>query len=185
MLQLSGEVPGEGRIRRPPIPPQPPLSPQSGDPDPISSDEVDVYKLGALLGVTEGPGTLLIKGPAARQAAELTGLIGGVEVVGLEPALVEEEETEGVSRMVSQPGIPFSSSTFMGILFSGEVTEMDLEEGARVVRRLGRVAVLDASPGTVGWVEACGLEILLREGGVLVAQRVLAEKSPLITLRGL
>ena len=141
--------------------------------------------MGALLGVTEGPGTLLIKGPAARFAAGLTSLIGGVEVVGLDSNLRGEQESEGVSRMVSYPGIPFYSGTFRGILLSGEVGDRDLDEAGRVVAPTGRVVVLDAPPGMGPRVEALGLKILLQEEGVLVAQKEQTTSPRLVTLRGL
>ena len=145
----------------------------------------EILRLGALLGVTEGPATLLIKGPAARFAAGIAELIGGVEVVGLESGLSGEQESEGVSRMVAYPRIPFFSDTFKGILLSGETGDRDLEEAARVVAPSGRVVVLDASPELSQRVEALGLKILLQEDGVLVAQHQQIRFRPLVTLRGL
>jgi len=167
------------------IPPRTPLPSPSADFETEFVDGEEVFRLGAFLGVTEGPGTLLIKGPAARFAAGLAELIGGVEVVGLEPNLIGEKESEGVSRMVADSRIPFFSGSFRGILLSGETGERDLDEAARVVAPLGRVVVLEAPPEAFRWVEALGLKVLLREEGVLVAQQEQTETLPLVTLRGL
>jgi uncharacterized protein YbaR (Trm112 family) len=173
---------GFGDLR---IPPRAPLPSPAADFDTASVDPEEILRVGALLGVTEGPGTLLIKGPAARYAAGLAELIPMVEVVGLESALIGDQESEGVSRMIAQLRIPFFSGSFMGILLSGEVTDRDLDEAARVVAPLGRVVVLDASPEAGLRAEALGLKILLEEEGVLVAQHEQTGSPPLVTLRGL
>jgi hypothetical protein len=151
----------------------------------MSVDSEEILRVAALLGVTEGPGTLLIKGPAARFSTGLAELIGGVEVVGLESDLIGAQESEGVSRMVSHPRIPFFSSSFMGILLSGKVGDQDLEEAARVVVPSGRVVVIDDSADAGSQMEALGLKVIFQEEGVLVAQRERTRSLPLVTLRGL
>jgi len=173
---------GFGDLRSPPRTLLPSPDPEF---ETMPVDPEEVLSLGALLGVPEGPGTLLIKGPAARFAAGLSELIGGVEVVGLVSDLSGDQESEGVSRMVTQTRIPFFSGSFRGILLSGEVTDRDLDEAARVVVPSGRIVVLDPSPGTSRRVETLGLNVLLRAEGVLVVQHVQAGSLPLVTLRGL
>jgi uncharacterized protein YbaR (Trm112 family) len=167
------------------IPPRTPLPTPSSDFDTVSVDGEEIFRLGAFLGVTEGPGTLLIKGPAARFSAGLAELIGGVEVVGLEANLMGEEESEGVSRMVAGARIPFFSGSFRGILLSGETKERDLDEAVRVVAPPGRVVVLEGPPEAVRGMEALGLKVLMQEGGALVAQQEGTGTLPLVTLRGL
>jgi len=166
-------------------PPRTAIPPPVAALDTVSSDPEEIVRLGALTGVTEGPGTLLIKGPAARFAAGLAGLIDGVEVVGLDWNLIGEQESEGVSRLVTHSRIPFSSGSFRGIVLSGDVKDTDLDEAARVVGPSGRVVVLAASPGAGRRVKALGLKVLLQEEGVLVAQQEQTRPLPLVTLRGL
>ena len=173
---------GFGDLR---IPPRTPASEPEAAFDPESVDPQEVLRLGALLGVTEGPGTLLIKGPAACFAADLAKLIGGVEVVGLEEKLIGEEESEGVSRMVSHPRIPFFSRSLSGILLSGEIGTVDLDESARAIVPSGRVVVLDSSPGDAQRLQALGLKVILQEEGALVARQEKSSAPPLVTLRGL
>jgi len=137
-----------------------------GDADPEAG-----LRLAALMGVTEGPGTLLLVGPAALHASAVARLVKGVEVVGINPALSAAPQEEGVSRMVSRPGLPFFSGTFLGVVCSGAVDERGLLEAARVTGSYGRLAVLDANSETRALLEREGLVILMEEEGVLVAQQ--------------
>jgi uncharacterized protein YbaR (Trm112 family) len=173
---------GFADLRPSPREPLPAWPPQE-DPPSIEADET--LRLGALLGVTEGPGTLLIQGPAAWHSENLVELIGGVEIVSLYGELAGQEEIEGVSRIVAEPRIPFFSDTFRGILLSGVVTEVDLEEAARVVAPSNRMVVLEATPEAREKVAALEFKVLLYEAGNLVAQKEGSGSLPLVTLRGL
>lgn len=163
---------GEGRSHSPPEDPAP------------GGKETEALRLAALLGVTEGPGTLLLKGPAATHAGAVAGLVGGVEVVGMDPSLRGRPEEEGVSRMVARPGFPFFSGTLRAVLLSGDVENRDLGEAVRVLAPRGRVVVLDASVRARRRLEREGLRILLDEPGVLVGLREGYGAQPLVTLRG-
>lgn len=179
---------GFGDLR---TPPRSPLSPPSqeeweghgpGGPD---QDADAGLRLAALMGITEGPGTLLLVGPAALQASAVARLVTGVEVVGLHPALQAMPQEEGVSRMVSRPGIPFFSGTFLGVVYSGAFDERMLLESVRVTAPFGRIAVLDSTPDARAPLESQRLQILLEEKGVLVAQRGRDTTEPaFVTLRG-
>lgn len=181
---------GFGDLRAPPRKPFPDLAGEGGggegsspvDPDPPG--EEDALRLAALLGVTEGPGTLLLKGPAARYAGAVARKIGGVEVVGMDPSLRSCPEEEGVSRMVSRPGLPFFPGTLRAVLLSGEVEEGELGEAVRVLAPRGRVVVLAAPTRARTLLEGAGIRILLEEGGVLVGLKEGHEAQPLVTLRG-
>lgn len=144
----------------------------------------EVLRLGALLGVTEGPGMLLLKGPAAGHGKALAELIGQVEVVVMDPALHEAKEEEGVSRVLGRGRIPFYSGSFRGVVLSGDVGEMDVEEGCRVVAPLSRLVILGAGPEMTARVRALGLSVLLEQAGILAAVREGPSPSPLIPLRG-
>jgi hypothetical protein len=124
-------------------------------------------------------------GPASRYSKALADLVGGIEVVALDGDGMGRDESEGVSRMVASAGIPFFSRSFRGVLVSGESGEGDLKEAARVLAPSGRVVVLDGFPGAGEYLSALGLEIILDDGGVLVAESNQAEPQPLITLRSL
>lgn len=153
------------------------------DPAP-GEDETEALRLAALLGVTEGPGTLLLKGPAATHAGAVARMVSGVEVVGMDLSLWGCSEEEGVSRMVASPGFPFFSDTLTAVLLSGEVEDRELGEAVRVLAPRGRLVVLDAPPRARGRLEREGLRILLDEAGVLVGLWEGHGTQPLVTLRG-
>jgi uncharacterized protein YbaR (Trm112 family) len=172
---------GVGDLRIPSEDSQPPSPEESRSLDP---DPEEVLRLGALLGVTEGPGTLLVQGPAAGLGKALSTLIGGVEVVGVHSSLVDDEEEEGLSRLLLGPTIPFFPSSFRGVALSGEFGEEKLKEAARVVAPGGRVVVLNGSPGTKERLLSLGMSVLLEEEGTVVARREKGGTLPLVTLRG-
>jgi uncharacterized protein YbaR (Trm112 family) len=159
---------------------------QKPEPPPARSrdDSQEALRLGALLGVTEGPGTLLLQGPAAEHARSLSNLLEGVEVVALDPGQREVEETEGVSRLAAGSVLPFHPGSFRAALLSGQTTESDFREAYRVVAAPGRVVVLEAPPETRRWAESLRMEVLLEEEGVVVARARRSGSLPLVTLRG-
>ena len=167
------------------IPPEPSLSPddEAGSRNPPDPEES--VRMGALLGVTEGPGTILVCGEAAWHAGNLARLIGGIEVVGMEGDLAAGEESEGVSRIAAEGRLPFFTGTFLGVLSSQDVEAIPLEEMARVLVPGGHLVMLDPDSDAIHGTTALGLQVLLEEEGVLVARRNRAEPTPLITLRGL
>jgi len=166
------------------IPPEPSPSPDDEDGGRNPPDPEESVRLGALLGVTEGPGTILISGEAAWHARNLASLIGGIEVVGMDASLAAEEESEGFSRIAAGRRLPFFTGTFLGVLASQDVDEDPLAEMARVLAPGGRLVILDPEPDAVHRVTALDLQLLLEEKGVLVARRKRAGTPPLITLRG-
>jgi uncharacterized protein YbaR (Trm112 family) len=138
---------------------------------PGRSDEQEVSRLAALIGVQEGPGTVAFLGAMARFVAPYAELVSGVEVVGLDAALVHWPQLPRVNRMVSRPGIPFFGRTFRGVAVDGALGLSWIRESARVVARLGRAVVGDAPDGTQEALIEEGLEILAAEGGTVVAAR--------------
>lgn len=152
-----------------------------------SQDDVkaEALRLAAALGVTEGPGTLLMKGPAAGFAGEVAGLVGGIEVVAMDEALVEEEEEEGVSRMAADSPFPFLPSSFRGVVLSGELGDSDLSEAGRVLAPPGRLVALEPFSGLGEAAQAWGMTVVLEEEGILVARKDDPGTPPLVTLRGL
>jgi hypothetical protein len=148
------------------------------------SDPEEIFRLGALLGVTEGPGTLLLEGPEAVHAGALAGLIGGVEVVALEPTLMGEEEESGVSRMMAPGRWPFFDATFKGTLLSSPPSGGLLEEAARVLAPQCRLVILGSSSVAPAELTALGLTVLLNEDEALVAEKERSGSLPLLTLRG-
>lgn len=169
---------------RTPLPGGPGMGEEPSGPEAGEGDAETALRMAALMGVTEGPGTLLLVGPVALHAAAVARLVRGIEVVGIHDGLRTHPQEEGVSRMVSRPGVPFFSGTFLGVVISGELPEKWLSESVRVVSPLGRLVVWNPGPEVRAFMEGRGLEIVLEEGGVLVARRPGGARAPLITLRG-
>jgi uncharacterized protein YbaR (Trm112 family) len=88
------------------------------------------------------------------------------------------------SAVLGRGRIPFYSGSFRGVVLSGDVGEMDVEEGCRVVAPLSRLVILGAGPEMTARVRALGLSVLLEQDGVLAAAREGPSPSPLIPLRG-
>jgi uncharacterized protein YbaR (Trm112 family) len=178
---------GFGDLRAPPRRPlsQEPSVEGKGLGGDSSGEESDhALRLAALLGVTEGPATLLLVGPSAFHAGAVSSLISGVEVVAVHSDLRFTPQEEGVSRIVCQPGLPFFSGTFMGVALSGSPEERILLESLRVLSPSGRIAIMEPSPGTSILLQEGDFQILMDAEGVLVAKKSGGWAPQLVTLRG-
>ena len=138
---------------------------------PGSTDLASAERLWALLGVAEGPGTLLLVGSAARLAAAVAERTPGVEVVARDADMASWPEAPRVSRMAARPGIPFVSRTLRGVGVDGALGARWLEEAARVAAPLARVVVTDAPADAGSILAGNGLRVLASEGGTVVAAR--------------
>lgn len=158
---------GFGDLRAPPRAGLPPG--RAGEPR--EADTGDVLRLAALLGVAEGPGTLLLAGSVARLAGGLADQVPGVEVVALDGDMARWPEAPRVSRMVARPGIPFFSRTLRGVAVDGALGPRWVAEAARVAARLARVVVEEAPEGAEAVLREGGLTVLAAEAGTVVAAR--------------
>ncbi|TVP48966.1 MAG: hypothetical protein EA350_02645 [Gemmatimonadales bacterium] len=130
-------------------PPAGPLEAEPGSDDPGPDDPEGALRLAAMIGVREGPGTLLLAGAPARQADRLVVMIEGVEVVALHPGLRGRREVAGVSRMHAGEALPFYASTFRGVALGEGWGESHLDEAFRVAAPGSRVVVELPDPGQV------------------------------------
>ncbi|HEY8470406.1 MAG TPA: hypothetical protein VIL18_12220 [Longimicrobiales bacterium] len=131
----------------------------------------EVMRLAAMMGVTGGPGFVLVAGPAAGFAAELARLVEGVEVVAVGDALADQPEEAGVSRIGVGAELPLASGSMRAVALTGDGGGIALEEAARVVARLGRLAVEGAGAGVRERLERMGFRVLVEKGAQLVAVR--------------
>jgi len=142
---------------------------RAGEPGEV--DQEEAYRLAALMGVAEGPGTLVLVGAVARHANALADIVAGVEIVAVDGDMSRWPETPHVSRMVSRPGLPFYSETLRAAAVDGALGAVWVEEAARVTARLGRVVVTDATDEAGAVLEEAGLTVLASEAGTIVAAR--------------
>lgn len=160
-------VQGFGDLR---APPRGDLRPGRAGP-PVPPDAEAAFRLQALLGVAEGPGTLLLVGSPARHGEALAGAIPGVEVVAQDADLAAWPDVPGVSRLTSRPGIPLFGRSLRGVVVDGALGDPWILEAARVVAPLSRVVVTDAPDSAAPLLEGAGLRVLVAEAGTVVAAR--------------
>lgn len=138
---------------------------------PETPDRDESVELAALLGVTRGPGQLVLVGELAAHAAALAAMIEEIEVVGVDPRLSRMEERAGVSRIAAASVLPFHDRTVRGVALPGPVAPDRLAEAVRVLAGGGRIVVRDAEGSVARHLEESGLELVLEEAGNVVAAR--------------
>ena len=124
-------------------------------------------RLAAALGVTSGPGLVVVSDGHRDEAAPLARLVRGIEVVvvGWEGrGLVGE----GVSAFVTGPKLPLRDRVARGVVAEGGSGDGWWGECLRVVMPGGRIVITGATGEAREWVVTAGLVRLLDEGGMVV-----------------
>ncbi|HSJ25590.1 MAG TPA: Trm112 family protein [Longimicrobiales bacterium] len=142
-------------------------------------DPDTAMRLAGLMGVTEGPGHMVLLGDAAAHATAVADMIPGVQVVAAGsdlaawPPLPAEYASGdgGVSRVEVSGRLPFASGRLLGIAVTGSCADAWLEEAARMVAPARRL-VLDPAPADAeARLVPSGLQVVAHEGSTLVAAR--------------
>jgi len=149
----------------------PPRETESGPPVPEPAGPEDTLRMAAMLGVSEGPGLLLLAGGPVAHASGLAAMIDGIEVVALHPGLREAPEEAGVSRITAGHRWPFYTGSLRGVALEGSQVDRWLDEAVRVLGPAARVVVRDPVEGLNQRLEAAGLEVFLETRRVVVAGR--------------
>ena len=156
----------------------PPRSTRDDAPNIEPPASPSAMEVAALLGLTDGPGSVALIGDLAGHATALAGLVPGVEFIGIAPGLRGWEEEDGVSRLNAGASLPFSDGSVrgVGLLAEGEprmAGEPSMAgELARVVAPDGRIAVWG---GVREWEKALrseGMHVLASEETALVVRRM-------------
>ena len=90
----------------------------------LPAEDLDIEatnRLAALLGVSEGPGTIALVGSVAVHAAVLADRLPEIEVVAVDAATRVEVERDRVSRLVTGVELPFHPWTFRALATVGDV----------------------------------------------------------------
>ena len=140
-------------------------------PAPAPPDPERATLVAALLGIAEGPATVLLAGPVAALADALVAYVPELEAVALGAGLAGLPERAGVSRLVAKPGLPFHTATMRGVVLEGAGAVPLLAEAARVLAPGARLVFLGAPRDLAERLPAAGLRPLLEEDGTLVAER--------------
>ncbi|MDE2982103.1 MAG: hypothetical protein OXU74_13005 [Gemmatimonadota bacterium] len=152
---------GFGDLRPPPRGP----GPGAGDPDSGSSDAA--LRLAAALGVTRGPGLIVVPDSCRAEAGRLARMVSGIEVVvvgwGGRGLLAD-----GVSSFVTGPRLPLRDGVLRGVVAQGGAGEGWWGECLRVLMPGGRIVITGASAVARAWMTGSGLATLLDEDDTLV-----------------
>jgi len=151
--------------------PRRPLSALAGEAPAVPADE-EVERLAALLGTAGGGGATLLLGGAIRFARPLAALVSPIEVVACSSEAAGWDESEGVSRLVSGPGLAFFDGGLRGVALEGEhALEAFLREAVRVLAPRHRVVVLNPPPDTQARMMSAGLGGFVQAEGIAAAGR--------------
>ena len=150
----------------------PPRSPEDAAPDVEPPDSPSAIEVAALLGLTDGPGSVALIGAVAGHATALVGLAPGVEFIGIGAGLRGWEEAEGVNRLTAGPSLPFGSGSLRGVALFADYGPSMANELARVVNRVGRIAVWGAVQDWEKALTSEGLDVLASEETALVVGRM-------------
>jgi len=162
----------------------PPRSTRDDAPDIEPPASPSAMEVAALLGLTDGPGFVALIGDLAGHATVLTGLVPGVEFIGIAPGLRGWEEGEGVSRLSAGASLPFGDGSLRGVglyaegeprlagqaSMAGEPSMAG--ELARVVARDGRIAVWGAVQEWEKALRSEGLGVLASDETAVVVGRM-------------
>lgn len=131
-------------------------------------------RLGALLGLAEARGPVLLTGPVRSRAAELAHLLDEVEVVvlvgsGEAPPAAEDGANE-VTYVLARGAVPFRGGALTAAALTGAGTAL-VEEALRAVRPAGRVLVDPVTEELEARATAAGGAVVAREGSTLLVVR--------------
>lgn len=138
-----------------------------GEPDRVGDRQIASLRLAAALGVTSGPGLVVVSDAHRHEALPLARLVRGIEVVVVGwggRGLVGE----GVSAFVTGPRLPLRDGVARGVVAEGGSGAGWWGECLRVAMPGGRVVITGATAEAREWVVAARLATLLDEGGVVV-----------------
>ena len=145
--------------------------PDVGEPtesEPAVADAAgQALRLAATLGVTEGPGVIVVPDACREEAVHLARLVRGIEVVvvgwggrGI--------AADGVSAFVTGPRLPLRDGAVRGVVAEGQAGEGWWGECRRVLLPGGRIVITGATGEARDWAKAAGLVTVLDEGGMVV-----------------
>ncbi|NLG61662.1 MAG: Trm112 family protein [Candidatus Cloacimonetes bacterium] len=139
--------------------------------EPRQPDDEAVVRMAALLGITEGPGFVLLVGDAAVHAEALAGLVPNLEVIAASDTAAAWQERAGVSRIGIGRNLPFPARSLRGVVLTGDAASELLEQSARSLAPMARLVLEDAPEDAAQRLETEGLRILAQQGDTVVAVR--------------
>jgi uncharacterized protein YbaR (Trm112 family) len=144
--------------------------PVPASPAGVEEEEVGALRIAALLGLTSGPGLVVLLGEPALVAGAVARLVPEISVAAAGLHVSELAEQGAVSRLLITDRLPFRTGSVRGVAV-GRGSSTSLAEAMRVVARGGRIVVEGAPNEPIEPLRAAGFEVLLEQDGVVVAMR--------------
>lgn len=145
--------------------------PQSATPDALDPSQL-ALRFAAALGVTSGPGLILLSQVHAEVAVPLVQVVPAVEVVVVGAAGWGDRalRAEGVSAIVAA-GLPFRDGNVRGVVVEGGESDWFLPEAVRVVSPGARIVCTGKAGQTRKQLRATGLKVVLDSPEAFVVEQ--------------
>jgi hypothetical protein len=123
-----------------------------------------------MLGITQGPGFVLLVGAASEVAGEIAGMVPGLEVVVAGAGAMSAAERAGVNRVQCSTAVPLRDGSMRGVVV---LQDIDADKLRALIRLLGPGArLITCSKHDNAVLETAGLRVLARDANAVVALRV-------------
>jgi hypothetical protein len=124
-----------------------------------------------LLGITEGPGMMLLLGAFEESAEQMADLLADVELIVAHSAMAAAQERMGVSRLRIGDVVPLRNGGMRGVAVANGSADALVREAARVAALAARVVVMNISEAVRLLMPQLGLHVLAEQADTLVAVR--------------
>ena len=129
-------------------------------------------RIAAALGVTGGPGLIVVTDSHRAEAVHIARLVRGIEVLvvgwGGRGMVADGASVDGVSAFVTGQRLPLRDGAVRGVVADGDSGGRWWDEGRRVLMAGGRIAITEAKREAREWVGGAGLVVVLDEHGMVV-----------------
>ncbi|MDE2653091.1 MAG: hypothetical protein OXI71_04670 [Gemmatimonadota bacterium] len=129
-------------------------------------------RIAAALGVTGGPGLIVVTDAHRAEAVHIARLVRGIEVLvvgwGGRGMVADTTDAGGVSAFVAGPRLPLRDGAVRGVVADGDSGGRWWDECRRVLMAGGRIAITEATREAREWVGGAGLVVVLDEDGMVV-----------------
>jgi uncharacterized protein YbaR (Trm112 family) len=140
---------------------------------PVSpGSNLDATRGAALLGITQGPAVAVMIGVADAAAAEIAGMVPGLEIVTIVSDESESIEQSGVSRLLVNTELPLRGKSVRAALIETGVFEKTAHEVVRVLAIGARLVVTVGQPWLEELVATSVLRVLARDASHVVTVRI-------------
>jgi uncharacterized protein YbaR (Trm112 family) len=130
----------------------------------------DALRLAAMLGITQGPGFVLLVGAASEVAGEIAGMVPGLELVVAGAGAMSAAERAGVNRVQCSTAVPLRDGSMRGVVVLQDIAADKLRALIRLLGPGARLITCSKHDNAV--LETAGLRVLARDANAVVALRV-------------